>query len=78
MQVDAAKKRVKWLQDRLEKVLLTAKSYCHLYNRSLLRSKVQFPVPVANLSLSMGKYNMWVGNQTARDFFWFYFSSVFL
>ncbi|CAH3196062.1 unnamed protein product [Porites evermanni] len=37
--VDAAKKRVKWLQDRLEKVLLTAKSYCHLYNRSLLRSK---------------------------------------
>lgn len=38
--VDAAKKRVKWLQDRLEKVLLTAKSYCHLYNRLLLaRSK---------------------------------------
>ena len=41
MQVDAAKKRVKWLQDRLEKVLLTAKSYCHLYNRSLLKSKVK-------------------------------------
>lgn len=39
--VDAAKKRVKWLQDRLEKVLLTAKSYCHLYNRLLLaRSKI--------------------------------------
>lgn len=37
--VDAAKKRVKWLQDRLEKVLLTAKSYCHLHNRSLQRSK---------------------------------------
>ncbi|KAJ7376449.1 HEAT repeat containing 9 [Desmophyllum pertusum] len=37
--VDAAKKRVKWLQDRLEKVLLTARSYCHLYNRSLQRSK---------------------------------------
>ncbi|XP_078346975.1 uncharacterized protein LOC144632253 isoform X2 [Oculina patagonica] len=37
--IDAAKKRVKWLQDRLEKVLLTARSYCHLYNRTLLRSK---------------------------------------
>ena len=41
MQVDVAKKRVKWLQDRLEKILLTARSYCHLYNRSLQRSKVR-------------------------------------
>lgn len=37
--VDAAKKRVKWLQDRLEKVLFTARSYCHLYNKTLLASK---------------------------------------
>lgn len=41
--VDVAKKRVKWLQDRLEKVLLTARSYCHLYNRSLQRSKTPQP-----------------------------------
>ena len=24
----------------------------------------------------LGKYNKQVGNQTARDFFWFYFSSI--
>ena len=24
-----------------------------------------------------GKYNKYAGNQTARDFFWFYFSSIF-
>ena len=26
----------------------------------------------------LGKYNKEAGNQTARDFFWFYFSSIFL
>ena len=25
-----------------------------------------------------GKYSKWVGNQTARGFFWLYFSSIFL
>ena len=25
-----------------------------------------------------GKYNKLAGNQTARDLFWFYFSSIFL
>ena len=25
----------------------------------------------------LGKYNKLVGNQTARDFFWFHFSSIF-
>ena len=25
----------------------------------------------------LGKYNKYAGNQTARDLFWFYFSSIF-
>lgn len=37
--VEKAKKRVKWLQDRLEKVLLTARSYCYLHRRMSKRSK---------------------------------------
>ena len=30
------------------------------------------------LLLLLGKYNKEAGYQTARDFFWFYFSSIFL
>lgn len=37
--IDMAKKRVKWLQDRLEKVLLTARSYCHLNLRLSHKNK---------------------------------------
>ena len=40
MQVDTAKKRVKWLQDRLEKVLLATRSYSGLHPTPVTGGKV--------------------------------------
>ena len=64
--------------------MITARNYLDVYPYDNWNAKVIYLMELIFTGLSQkdfklpGKYNKYAGNQTARDFFLCYFSSIFL